>query len=77
MLLIIGDEGTNKTHKILRISKEKRFAIWQLFLHGTLFELSRGTSSAQLKQRFMQEKLPILKKYKYYLLKFSVIPLSC
>ena len=34
------------------------FAIWQLFLHGPLFELSRGSASAQLKQRSMQEKLP-------------------
>ena len=43
----------------------------QLFLHGPLFELSRGSASAQLKQRSMQEKLSILKKHKFHFLQYS------
>ena len=47
-----------KYTKSENIKRKENFAIWQLFLHGPLFELSRGSASAQLKQRSMQEKLP-------------------
>ena len=68
-------------HEILTFGQmwERKFAIWQLFLHGPLFELSRGSASAHMMQSSVQKYVygqfktwMILEQYKLFAIKHDL-----